>query len=122
MKNNKIKKIFGRTLSVILTVFLLVGAIPIAEVSAVENTSDFEYYLKDDNTATITSYEGNDVNVVIPEYIDGYPVTSIGHYTFFYKKSIESIYIPNSVLQLDAPNEEGFLFMGNGHLILRILM
>lgn len=116
MKNSKIKKIFGRTLSVILTVFLLVGAIPIAEVSAVENTSDFEYYLKDDNTITITSYEGNDINVVIPQYIDGYPVTSIEHYTFFYKKSIESIYIPNSVLQLDAPNEEGYLFMGNGAL------
>ena len=116
MKNNKIKKFFGRTLSVILTVFLLVGAIPIAEVSAVENTSDFEYYLKDDNTITITSYEGNDINVVIPQYIDGYPVTSIGHYTFFYKKSIESIYIPNSVLQLDEPNKEGYLFRGNGAL------
>lgn len=116
MKNSKIKKIFGRTLSVILTVFLLVGAIPIAEVSAVENTSDFEYYLKDDNTVIITSYEGNDINVVIPQYIDGYPVTSIGHYTFFYKKSIESIYIPNSVLQLDDPNEEGYLFSGSGAL------
>ena len=116
MKNNKIKKIFGRTLSVILTIFLLVGAIPIAEVSAAEDTSNFEYYLKDDNTATITSYTGNDVNVVIPQYIDGYPVTSIEHYTFFYKKSIESIYIPNSVLQLDAPNEEGYLFRGNGAL------
>lgn len=86
MKNSKIKKFFGRTLSVILTVFLLLGTIPIVGVSAVENTSDFEYYLKDDNTATITSYEGNDINVVIPQYIDGYPVTSIGHYTFFIKK------------------------------------
>lgn len=86
MKNNKIKKIFGRTLSVILTIFLLVGAIPIAEVSAAEDTSNFEYYLKDDNTVIITSYTGNDVNVVIPQYIDGYPVTSIGHYTFFIKK------------------------------------
>lgn len=116
MKNNKIKKIFGRTLSVILTVFLLLGTIPIVGVSAVENTSNFEYYLKDDNTVIITSYEGNDINVVIPQYIDGYPVTSIGHYTFFYKKSIESIYIPNSVVQLDDPNEEGYLFCGSGAL------
>ena len=37
MKNNKIKKFFGRTLSVILTVFLLVGTIPIVGVSAAEN-------------------------------------------------------------------------------------
>lgn len=37
MKNNKIKKFFGRTLSVILMVFLLVGTIPIVGVSAAEN-------------------------------------------------------------------------------------
>lgn len=32
MKNNKIKKFFGRTLSVILMVFLLVGTIPLLEL------------------------------------------------------------------------------------------
>ena len=43
MKNSKIKKFFGRTLSVILTVFLLLGTIPIVGVSAAEVTSNFEY-------------------------------------------------------------------------------
>ena len=77
MKNSKIKKFFGRTLSVILTVFLLVGAIPIAEVSAVEKTDQFEYILLDDGTIEVTKYIGNDINVVIPEEIDGKIVTKI---------------------------------------------
>ena len=44
MKNSKIKKFFGRTLSVILTVFLLVGAIPIVGVSAAENEVEYKYF------------------------------------------------------------------------------
>ena len=45
MKNNKIKKFFGRTLSVILMVFLLVGTIPIVGVSAAENEVEYKYFL-----------------------------------------------------------------------------
>ena len=45
IKNNKIKKFFGRTLSVILTVFLLVGTIPIVGVSAAENEVEYKYFL-----------------------------------------------------------------------------
>lgn len=45
MKNNKIKKFFGLTLSVILTVFLLVGTIPIVGVSAAENEVEYKYFL-----------------------------------------------------------------------------
>lgn len=45
MKNNKIKKFFGRTLSVILTVFLLVGTITIVGVSAAENEVEYKYFL-----------------------------------------------------------------------------
>lgn len=45
MKNNKIKKFFGRTLSVILTVFLLVGTIPIVGVSAAENEVEYKYFI-----------------------------------------------------------------------------
>lgn len=77
MKNSKIKKFFGRTLSVILTVFLLVGAIPIVGVSAAENEVEYKYFLKEDNTVELTLYEGNDKDVTVPETINGYPVTSI---------------------------------------------
>ena len=65
MKNSKIKKFFGRTLSVILTVFLLVGAIPIVGVSAAENEVEYKYFLKEDNTVELTLYEGNDKDVTV---------------------------------------------------------
>ena len=66
MKNSKIKKIFGRTLSVILTVFLLLGTIPIVGVSAAEVTSNFEYTLLDDGTIEVTRYVGTDSYAIIP--------------------------------------------------------
>lgn len=45
MKNNKINKIFGRTLSVILTVFLLVATIQIVGVSTAEIEVEYKYFL-----------------------------------------------------------------------------
>lgn len=83
MKNSKIKKIFGRTLSVILAIFLLLGTIPIVGVSAAEVTSNFEYTLLDDGTIEVTRYIGNDINVVIPEEIDGKPVTKVNEFCFY---------------------------------------
>lgn len=43
---------------------------------------DYEYEVKDDNTVTITKYEGSDINVIIPNTIDGKSVTSIGDWAF----------------------------------------
>lgn len=116
MKNSKIKKFFGRTLSVILTVFLLVGAIPIVGVSAAENEVEYKYFLKEDNTVELTLYEGNDKDVTVPETINGYPVTSIDCWCFFHGKNIESIYIPSSVTTLYLSGEEGKIFSGNTSL------
>ena len=108
MKNSKIKKFFGRTLSVILTVFLLLGTIPIVGVSAAEVTSNFEYTLLDDGTIEVTRYvNDNSSKVVIPEVIDGKTVTSVSKVCFnefsgpadgF--KNIESIFIPKTVNNL----------------------
>ena len=108
MKNNKIKKIFGRTLSVILTIFLLVGAIPIAEVSAAENTDQFKYILLDDGTIEVTRYIGNDINVVIPEEIDGKIVTKIDAFCFRNDNRYNIKYITIS------KNINGFTYSFNG--------
>ena len=116
MKNSKIKNFFGRTLSVILTVFLLLGTIPIVGVSAAENEVEYKYFLKDDNTVELTLYEGNDKDVIVPETINGYPVTSIDCWCFFQGKNIESIYIPSSVTTLYLSGEEGKIFSGNTSL------
>ena len=39
--------------------------------------SDFGYYLQSDNTIYIYNYHGTDKDVIVPEYIGKYPVTSI---------------------------------------------
>ena len=109
MKNSKIKKFFGRTLSVILTVFLLVGTIPIAEVSATEKTDRFEYILLDDGTIEVTKYIGNDINVVIPEEIDGKIVTKID--AFCFRNNDNSFNIKNITI---SKNINGFTYSFNG--------
>ena len=61
-------------------------------------------YTVTNNTATITSgsastaaYTGSYYNIVVPDYIDGYPVTAIGDYAFFAKVGIKSVTLPASV-------------------------
>ena len=45
---NTFKKNIGRTFSIFLAIFLLLGTIPIVGVSAAEVTSNFEYTLLDE--------------------------------------------------------------------------
>jgi hypothetical protein len=49
---------------------------------------------------TITGYTGFSDYVVIPAATNGYPVTSIGDYTFEYDFTIISVIIPNSVTSI----------------------
>ena len=46
-----------------------------------EKVTDFEYKIKD-NTVSITKYKGHDLDVVIPDTIEGLPVTEIGDKVF----------------------------------------
>ena len=49
------------------------------------------------DTAEIIHYRGPEHSVVIPKYISGYKITSIGENAFYYCDSPTSITIPNSV-------------------------
>ena len=111
MKNSKIKKFFGRTLSVILTVFLLLGTIPIVGVSATEKTDRFEYILLDDGTIEVTKYIGNDINVVIPEEIDEKIVTKID--AFCFRNNDNRFNIKNITI---SKNINGFTYSFNGEM------
>ena len=105
---NTFKKHIGRTLSIFLAIFLLLGTIPIVGVSAAEVTSNFEYTLLDDGTIEVTKYvNDNNSKVIIPEVIDGKTVTCVSKVCFnefsgpadgF--KNIESIFIPKTVNNL----------------------
>lgn len=70
MKNNKIKKFFGRTLSVILTVFLLVGTIPIVGVSAAENEVEYKYFLNVNDVTYLQRHLAGSLNTDGSAFID----------------------------------------------------
>lgn len=66
------------------------------EIAKVAPESDFEFKLSDDGTfITLTRYNGNAKNLVIPETIQGMPVEVIGG--FYQNNKIKSVVIPSSV-------------------------
>jgi hypothetical protein len=62
--------------------------------------AQFDYITNADNTITITSYNGDGGDVVIPGTINDYPVTAIGYIAFYYQTAITSVTIPNSVTSI----------------------
>ena len=55
--------------------------------------SDFEYEVED-GKVTITNYTGKGGDVVVPDTIDGLPVTAIGDNAFCYCTGLTSITLP----------------------------
>ena len=62
--------------------------------------SDFSYS-RSSNQITVLSYKGNDKTVVIPENIDGYPVTAISG-ACIASRDIETLVIPKTVKKVSA--------------------
>ena len=58
---------------------------------------DFEYIENSNSGITISKYTGNDINLVIPESIDGKAVTQIGRDVFARKQNLISVKIPGGV-------------------------
>ena len=56
--------------------------------------------LNDDNTYTVSGYEGNHNEVVIPTTYNEKPVTSIGAEAFSNCYSLRSVTIPNSITSI----------------------
>jgi hypothetical protein len=66
-------------------------------------------YLVTNNTITITGYTGTNTAVIIPDTINGLPVTSIGNYAFEGQLNVTSVTIPDSVTSI-GPRA----FLGSG--------
>jgi len=60
---------------------------------------NFEYYIHQD-FVSISKYTGNEASVIIPDQIDGIPVTVIGERAFIFCTSLTGIDIPNSVTSI----------------------
>lgn len=61
--------------------------------------SDFEYEV-DGEGIKITEYKGKDTIVVIPDKIDGKPVTELKSYLFANESAVKGVLIPNTVSTL----------------------
>lgn len=72
-----------------------------AEEESTEPPASATYtYTVSENTVTITGYSGNETRLVIPDNIDGLPVSTIGREAF--KNSIlVEVVIPDSVKKID---------------------
>ena len=62
----------------------------------------YQFEVMDDGTAKITEYRGSDTELIIPEELDGYPVTAIGDGVFQLKQKLISVVIPNGVVSIGA--------------------
>ena len=64
----------------LLAIVLLVGlAFPLLLTNAFAAEDDFSYIVQSDGTIAISKYKGSEDNVVIPESINGMPVTTLGN-------------------------------------------
>ncbi len=135
-----------KVLSVFAVLLMLVSLFS-AFLSANANDFDMEALLQDDEFlengfvytvdvegATIEDYWGDGGDVVIPEFLDGYPVVTIGRFAFSYCDSLTSVTISRYIrvigegaftccdnlkeVKVDSRNErfssvDGVLFMDN---------
>ena len=58
---------------------------------------EYEYVVLEDGTAEITYYRGDEIELDVPEKLDGYDVTSIGDSAFNAKFHLRKIRLPNSI-------------------------
>jgi len=71
------------------------------EARPVLSSFDFEYSIVDEKV-TIVGYTGNAVDVIVPDTIEGYPVTEIGLKAFLGCNTLTSIKLPESITDIGS--------------------
>jgi hypothetical protein len=67
------------------------------------------YYTVKEERVTITTYHGNDSEVIVPDFIDGFPVRKIGKKAFMNSRQLRRIVLPESIKKL---GEWAFAYCG----------
>lgn len=70
---------------------------PLPELPQGAWCGDYQYTLQEDGTACITDYNGNEAEVILPDTLDGIPVTAVGEVAFAMLYDLKSVTIPSSV-------------------------
>ena len=81
----------------LLMLLLCLCALAAAEEPVEYTSGDYKYVLLEDGTAEITDYLGTAAELVVPDTLSGYKVTSIGAYTFYSCSSLRSVTLPDSL-------------------------
>lgn len=87
-------------LSVIISLLLVFSLFSFSfSASAAEVGYDSMYFIVNntDNTAELSTYSGNDEELIIPDYVYGYKVTSIAPRVFYENKTLEEVYLPDTI-------------------------
>lgn len=86
------------TIACVMTIFSI-----FAFAETAQSSGDFTYEVKGNGTATITGYSGEQTDIILPNMIDGYTITSIGDLAFYSEEIQEeaiSVTIPDSVVSI----------------------
>lgn len=102
------KKTFSKTICVILAIMMIFSSLPITAFAAISSeNSDYQYKKvstsNDETLIEITSYTGNENEVIVPAALDGYKVVGISD-AFFRKGQglhIHKVTIPEGVKYID---------------------
>ncbi|MBQ8474286.1 MAG: leucine-rich repeat domain-containing protein, partial [Clostridia bacterium] len=88
-----------KVLALFLSVVMLICSVPVVQVSAVTAEDSLQYltYSIANGEVTVTDCDEGVAEIVIPDTIEGYPVTGIGEGAFMYCTSLTSLSIPDSV-------------------------
>ena len=70
-------------------------------VDPADHSSDWDFGFLPDGTMGITNYKGNEKDLVIPDFLYGYPVISIGSSSFSHISTLKSVTIPEGIIKID---------------------
>lgn len=102
-----------KILAIMLCVVMVIGILPVYAFAEDEQSVwTYSVVSEVNKTAAITKYNANEEVIVIPEYIDGYKIVTIGKEAFqkYGTKNYKSIYIPDTVSGI---GESAFSFCGS---------
>jgi len=91
-----------RLLSAMLSVFLLLPALPLPALGEDLASGPYTYELKDGNAIITDIDDGVGGALAIPEALDGHPVTAIDEMAAFNLDDVTSVAIPGSVTSIAA--------------------
>ena len=72
-----------------------------AAVGDVIMDGDLRYILEEDNTLSVLRYTGTSAKIVIPETVQGYPVTQIGKCAFEENEVMTEVVLPETIVVVD---------------------